>query len=66
MWAEIGGKEFFAQQAFVDRIEHAVGEAVELLPDMVQLAPAFTEMYSDGRSLLCCLYRDLSKATCLC
>ena len=47
MWAEIGGKQFFAQQACVDKIRHAVGEAVELLPDMVHLGPAFTEIYKD-------------------
>ena len=50
MWAEIGGKEFFAQQACVDKIRHAVGEAVELLPDMVHLGAAFTEIYSDSKS----------------
>ncbi|KAL0036989.1 hypothetical protein WJX77_008105 [Trebouxia sp. C0004] len=48
LWAEIGGKKFVAQQACVDKIRHAVGEAVELLPDMVHLDPAFTEIYSDS------------------
>ena len=51
MWAEIGGKEFFAQQACVDKIKHAIGEAVELLPDMVNLGPVFTEIYSESKSL---------------
>lgn len=50
VWAEIGGKEFFAQQACVDKIRHAVGQAVELLPDMFHLGPDFTEIYSDGKA----------------
>lgn len=67
MWAEIGGKRFFAQQACVDKIRHAVGEAVELLPDMVHLGPAFTEIYSDSKAFTACLYIGLPQClTVLC
>lgn len=48
VWGEIGGKEFFAQQECVDKIRHAIGEAGQLLPDMVYLGPAFTQIYSQS------------------
>lgn len=50
VWSEIGGKEFFAHQACVNKIRHAIGEAGQLLPDMVNLGPAFTEIYSQSEA----------------
>lgn len=55
VWSEIGGKEFFAQQACVNKIRHAIGEAGQLLPDMVNLGPAFTEIYSQSEACKLCV-----------
>ncbi len=68
MWAEIGGKTFYAQQACVDKIRHAVGEVEQLLPDMLHLGPAFIEVYNDCKACytVCNVIVDLSRSsTCL-